>query len=892
MTAAPPLLAERVFALLVRDPDWRDAILGDLREEFVYMARRHGLPSARRWYWTQAMSIAAYRAVARVTGPRRSRRLAMPQPPEPRAGRLALLALDLKSAWRSLRHQPALSTTVIVVLALGLAANAAIFAMADAVVLRPFRYPGIERAVVVASDGHETFYDRESVAPGDFLDWRDNTGSVFERLAAIEFWDPQFLHDGPPQQLTGFRVSPELFEILAEPPVLGRALRAADARGGTATVVLSYEFWQRQFGGRRDVIGQQLRLAGAAHEVVGVMPAVFRVPYGSDVWAPLRMTPEARSQRSRGYLMVVGQLAGGVTVQASEQRLQAMLAAQRRAYPDTHAKREVSVRSFTEGFGDPGAGPFMIVWQVAAIVLLLVACANVANLLLARNTEREREFSVRLALGASGARLARQMLVEGGLLAASATLLALPLAWASLGLMRSAFPDAIIRFIPGWEFLRLEPRTFLATSAMAASAVLLFAIAPAWRAARQNVAAGLRTGSRQTGSAGRQRARAALATAQIALTLALLVAAGLSLSALYRVTEGPLGFDPTNVLTGRVSLPENRYQDPELRRQLVARVLVRLEQLPAVKTAGVTSILPYSGSDSSVSFWREEVTPRAADAVDTGRRRVTPSAFSALGIPLLGGRLLTEADRSGSVAVAVISQSLAATQWPGQPALGKRFRVASDGPLLTVVGVVGDIAQHWLVNTKRPSFYVPLAQDPPSGFHFVVRTVTDPLQVAAGLRAAVQAEDPELPVVALRSMEEVIADHTVGLRFAGRTLGVIAAISAVLAGVGIYSLMAFLMGRRTREMGVRMALGATQADVVRLSCRQALRLTVAGIGLGLVLAFFVGRGLESALFGVVTGNATLVAVLASVLAATALAAGYVPARRVSRTDPTIALRSE
>ena len=888
----PPLLAERALALAVGDPDWRDAILGDLREEFVCMARRHGLPYARRWYWGQALGVAAHRAVARVTRARRTAPMSMPEPPEPHADWLALLWHDLHSAWRSLQHQPALSLTVVAMLALGLAANATIFAQADAIVLRPFRYPGVDRAAVVASDSHQRFYDRESVAPGDFHDWRQQARDVFDRLAAIEWWDPQYLQDGPPQQLTGFRVSPELFEILGEAPLLGRTLIAADATGPTPAVVLGYEFWRRQFGGRADVLGQPLRLAGVTHQVVGVMPASFRVPYGSDVWAPLRLTPEAQAERARGYLTVVGRLAPGATVEAAEQRLQAILVEQRRAFPDSHAKREVSVRTFTDGFGDQGAGPFVAVWQIAAFVLLLVACANVANLLLARNTEREREFSVRLALGASGGRLARQLLVEGALLAATATALAFPLAWAALGMIRSTFPDSIIRFVPGWAYLQLEPRTLLATSALAAGAVLLFAITPAWRAAHQNVASGLRMGSRQTDGAGRQRTRGALAAAQIALTLALLVAAGLALSALYRVTEGPLGFNPTNVLVGRVSLPEDRYQDPESRRQLVARILARLDRLPSVKIAAATSVLPYSANDGSASFWREDVPPRQADATVVARRRATPSSFAALGIPLLAGRMISLADRHDGVRVAMVSQALAAKFWPGDIAVGKRFRVAADGPLITVVGIVGDVTQDWLVDSLRPAFYMPFDQDPTRNFYVVLRTVTDPIQLAAGLRAAVQAEDPELPVVGLKTMEGVIEDRTVGLRFAGRSLGVIAAISAILAAVGIYSLMAFLMGRRTREMGVRMALGATSGNVVWLSCRQAMRLTLAGIVVGLVLSYLVGRGLEAAMFGVVNSSATLVALLAAILTATALAASYVPARRVSRVDPTIALRSE
>jgi putative ABC transport system permease protein len=422
--------------------------------------------------------------------------------------------------------------------------------------------------------------------------------------------------------------------------------------------------------------------------------------------------------------------------------------------------------------------------------------------------------------------------------------------------------------------------------------VLLFAVTPALRASRQNVTSGLRIGGRLTDGAGRQRGRAVLACAQLALTLALLVAAGLSLRALYRVTEGPLGFDATNVLVGRVSLSGQRYEQPEPKRQFAERVLARLDRLPAISRSAVTNVLPYSGEDFQSRFWREDVPPREADAARAGGRSVTPSLFASLGVPLVSGRLLEASDRADTPPVAVVSRSMAERFWPNQPPLGKRFRTAPDGPLIEVVGVVGDVAQHWLVDPIRPSFYRPVAQQPPSSFYIVLRTVADPVQLSASLRAAVQAEDAELPVVGMRTMEGVIEDQTVGLRFAGRTLGVIAIVSGVLSSVGIYSLMAFLFGRRTREMGVRMALGATRGDVIRLACRQALRLTLAGVGVGLVLAFLVGRGLESVMFGLVTTSPALVAGLAALLTAIGLLASYLPARRVSRVEPTIALRAE
>ena len=432
----------------------------------------------------------------------------------------------------------------------------------------------------------------------------------------------------------------------------------------------------------------------------------------------------------------------------------------------------------------------------------------------------------------------------------------------------------------------------MATAATAAGTVILFGLAPAWRAARQNVSSGLRLGARTTDGRERQRARSALAACQIALTLALLVAAGLALSAVYRVTEGDLGFDQRQLLVGAVSLPEHRYPTPEARRQLVDRLLARLDAIPAVRSAAVTSILPYSGQDSSTSFWREDTPPRQADAADVSRRRVTPSAFDALQIPLLEGRRLDDNDRADGPPVALVSQALARRFWPARSAVGERFRIAADGPLITVVGVVGDVTQHWLVDPVRPTLYRPYAQDATANFSVLLKTATDPLQVGAGLRAAVQAEDAELPVAGLRTMEGVVEDSTVGLRFASRTLGVIAIVSGLLSAVGIYSLMSFLTGRRTREMGVRMALGATRRDVVQLACGQAARLIAAGLVAGLGLAFLVGRGLEAALFGVITGSAALSGGVALVLGLTALIASYVPARRVARVEPTIALRTE
>jgi putative ABC transport system permease protein len=816
----------------------------------------------------------------------------LPEPTAATGGLSGLLWYDLRQAWRSVWHHPGLSLTIVVVLGVALAANATTFGMADAIVLRPYRYSGMSRAVMIASDDHKRFFARDSVTPGDFIDWREQTRDVMDRLAAAEWWDPNFTKDGPPQQINGFLVSPAFFDIVGGHAALGRTLVETDDQSGEPVVVLSDAFWKRQFAGTADVLGRTIWLDAKPHKIVGVMAADFTVPYAPDVWAPRTFTPESRSDRKSGVLMVFGRLLPGVSPESAENRLQVVLAGQKRLYPDLYSKRLVSVRTFTEGMGDPGAGPFVAVFQISAFLLLLVACANVANLLLARNTERSRELAVRLALGAARGRLMWQLVLEALVLSGLASALAIPLVWAGLQAARAALPDAVIRFVPGVAYMSLQPMTIAATAALATIATLLAAAIPAWRAAGGSVSETLRPGTRVSDGAARQRGRVVLATAQIALTLALLATAGLTLSALYRVTDGPIGFDATSVLTGRVQLPEARYADVTKRRQFIDSALTTLKALPSVIDASVTTDLPYSGNYSFTKFWRESVQATVANAGDIIARSMTPTALDVVHVPLVSGRRLTEADTDSAPPVALVNQAAAAKFWPNESPLGQRFRTRPDGPPLTVVGVVGNVKQDWIALGADQVMYTPVTQEPPLGFAFMIRTAADPAQLAANLRAAVQAADPDQPVVGVKTLEQVVADKTSGLRFVANTLAVIAGISALLSSVGLYSLMSFLTTRRTREIGVRVALGATSWDVIKMTGSTAARLTASGIAIGLALAYLAGRALEQALFGVITANVPLAIGLGILLATVSMAASYVPARRAAAIEPTEALRTE
>jgi putative ABC transport system permease protein len=807
------------------------------------------------------------------------------------------LRQDLTYARRSLLHRPSLAATIVVVLGVGLAANATVFTIADALVLRPFRLEGVDRTVVARSfeQQDERLFDTSSVAPADYLEWRGQVRSLAP-LAAASYWNPNVTEAGEAEALAGVRVSASFFDVLGAAPAIGRGFTAADEQPGEVTrVIISHRLWARRFGSDRSVVGRTIRLDGRSAEVIGVAPERFNLPLGADVWGPLVIEGEALTDRRRGNLVVAGRLAPGATLATARAELEALAARQRAANPDTNAKRFVVVDTYTHAMSDPVARPFVAIWQVAALLLLAVAAANVVNLLLARAAERQQEFAVRLALGAGRARLMRQLLIEGGLLAAAASALALPLSAAALGLTRRAMPAAQERFVPGWERMELGPSTIAMTLALAAVLTVVITLAPAAQSASVTVIAGLRNGGR-TLTAGRRRAwgRALLAGSQIALTLALATAAGLGIDAVSRVTRLDLGFTPDHLLMARLLVPDDPYGDPERRRQFAGDVLARLSSVPSVRAAAVSSAVPHGFMMTSRSFMKEgAVAPPGESPPLVDLQRVSDGYFAAMQLPLLAGRLFGSEDTPSGPATAVVSASLARRQWPGgDDPLGRRFRFAADAPWLTVVGVVGDVPFSWIERGRVALVYRPASQEPPFSMHFVVRTVADPLAAAGELRRAIAAADRNVPIQELAPMLEMIDERSAGLLLAARTLTTIGLISVLLAVVGVYSLMSYLTSRRTLEIGVRMACGATASEVLRELVRPAARIALAGIAAGALLALALGQAMQSVLFGSVVADAWLVAGLALALGAAALAASIVPARRLAAIDPSTALRSE
>jgi putative ABC transport system permease protein len=891
----PPRPAERLLAASIRDHAWRDSIVGDLREEFADLSSRTSRPAARRWYWRQALSIGGRGLASRLGAVRLSRDswLTAAEPDMTASWRVGLTR-DCRHAWRALSRRPATSAVIVLTLALTLAVNSTVFALLDALLLRPYRFPTVDRlAVVMSASPQDPIPDGESVAPADFREWRSEVRTL-RYLSAAGWWDANLSGIDTPQQVPGYRVTADFFDALGVPLALGRDfVRDEETPGQHRRAILGHQLWERQFAANPDVVGQTVRVDGEPYVVVGIAPPRFAIPDGAQIWAPLAYSTEEWNQRRRGYLRVFGQLADGASLEQARAEVTALVERQQRDHPETNGSRPVTVVDFQRGMADPGAGPFIGTVQAAALLLMLIACANIANLLLARGTERTQEYGVRLALGAGRGRLAWQMFLEGGALAAIAVVLALPLAWALIGASRASIPEAVIRFIPGFQYIQVSPLLFAAMALTAAGATLLFALLPAVHAARAGASDGLRQGARSfTASRRRHWIRSALATSQLALTLALLFGSVLALAAANRAIDGVFGFDKRNLLVARLMLPERAYADPEHRRQFITTVLDRMHAIPAVSEAAMISNLPYAGGNATLEFWPEGVLLKTRDVRYVDYRRASASYLSTMRIPLVSGRWFDAGDRAETQAVAVVSRSLADRYWPNEDPVGRRFKLKANGDWITIVGVAGDVLHDWFQQRRAPTVYRPLSQDAPYAHAFVVRTIGEPTSVAGDLRRAVASADADQPLIDVKSMEKHIADRTAGITFVARALGFVAVIAFVFAITGLYSLMAFIGSRRTQEIGVRIALGAGWWHVIRLATAQAVRITAVGIIAGAVMAAALGRVMESVLAAGISSSLWYLAGLIVLLTVVALTAAYFPARRAAAIDPTIALRAE
>lgn len=894
-SVAPPRRLERWLAAALAGERFRDDLLGDLAEEHARRRASAGGARAATWYAAEALRLALRFAPQRFED-RLWRRFARRRSNLPEEGPMSTWTFDFRLSWRALAKRPAPALLVVATLAVGLGANAAVFGLIDAMILHPFSFAESERLIRLSETTPNGEFDRSNLSPANFLDYRAESAGVVEALVGFEWWDANLRGSEAPEKVQGFFVSVEHFDALRLRPALGRFFRPADGEpGAPPVVVLGHALWRRQFGADPSIVGRALDIDGGSYTVVGVAPEKMSFPTGSELWAPLVIAGDVAQVRDRHYLGAFGRLVDGVELDQAAARY--ALVAERIAAqaPEAMRDRGTATRTLAAGFRDVGAGPIFGLFQASALFVLMIGWINVANLLLARGQERQRELAMLDALGAGRARVVRLLVCESALLAGGAALASLPIAAFGLKLMRDMIPPSLAKFVVGWEAIGLDWRTLAITFALATLSLVAVGAWPALRASRPGAGILLRDGGR-TGSAGvrRQRGRDALVVAEIAVALALVVAAALAVRAARELGSGPQGYDPDRLYTFKVALPESRYADPAARRDYVERALARLAAFPGVESVTAANLLPATGENTGrivAVEGGEEPNPATAPHADL--RAVSPSYFATLGLPLVDGRGLRESDGAGATPVAVVSRSMAARYWPGREAIGQRFRAGdADSPWITVVGIAGDHLHHWFSRRDAPTFFVPYAQLPRYGVSFALRLRDGQPEPAREVRAAMAAIDPLQPVFDLRPQRASIRDNTLGLRLVSGVMSIFAGVALLLAVTGVYGVMAYRVSLRRQEFGVRIALGASAADVLRMTLGQSMRLAAVGLAVGLAASLAVGRAVGATLRGAADLDATLALGAAAALAAVTFVAALVPARRALAADPADVLRAE
>ncbi|MGH9541652.1 MAG: ABC transporter permease [Terriglobales bacterium] len=814
------------------------------------------------------------------------------------------LLRDLRHGLRLLRQDAGFAVIAILTLALGIGANTAIFSVVDAVLLRPLPFPHSEQLVSIRESSRS--FPSMSVAYPDYLDWAKQN-HVFSSVAAFQ-WDGYNLTGvGEPAAIQAGAVSASYFPTLGVAPLIGRTFSPAeDSAGAGATVVLSYKLWQQRFGGDRRWLGRAITLDGQSYTVIGVMPASFSGAFsqfaGNDVqlWVPLGRKAGLAANKylmSRGNHPGINDLARlkpGMTLAQARADMETIARRLDRQYPDSNTGEGVNLLSLKErAVGN--TRPALLALLAAVGFVLLIACANVANLQLARAATRRKEFAIRAALGASRGRLVRHMLTESVALACLGGLLGLGLAGALIALAPKIIPASV----PRTAQLALDWRVLLFTLAISLATGVLFGLAPAAHGPERDLQGELKEGGRSSraGLTG-QRVRAALVVAEAALSLVLLLGAGLLLRSFWRLSHVNPGFDARGVLTFSISLPPSRYpKDPQIV-SLFRRAVERMSHLPGVSAAGAIMPLPLGGSDWENSFQlpdRPKFPPGQTPSTDFAM--VTSDYFRSMRIPLLRGRYFTDADDAQAPKVAIVDRGFADKYWPGRDPIGQRIAMAKD--VLSIVGVVPHVELEDLsgasVVDKLPEMYVPQAQHAIHDMTFVLRAapgLADPANLTSAAKAAISALDPDLPVYDIKTLSSIISNSLGNSRLSLILIGLFALLALVLAAVGIYGVMSYMVTQQAHDIGIRMALGAQRGDVLGLVLRQGLRLAVPGLVLGLAAALALGRLLAGFLFGVrPTDPATFVAI-ALLLLAVALVACYLPARRATGVDPLVALRYE
>jgi putative ABC transport system permease protein len=807
---------------------------------------------------------------------------------------------DLRFAFRMLRKNLGFSAIAIATLALGIGANTAVFSVVDSVILRPLAYREADRLFVI----HEVVPKFSYLAPlipinaMHFREWRKSTQS-FDQLALIGGVTFNLTGSGEPERIPAARVTPNLFPMLGVQAQLGRTfLEAEDQPGRDRVVLLNDELWRRRFAADPGVVGRKIMLDGQPYEIVGVLPAGFHFPKLNQLvamtvaeerpqlWKPFGLRDDELHPVGDFNFSSIARLKQGVSPARALSELNVVQARIANQIPEKMELRAALVPLQDQMTGRSRTGLELMLAAVAAV--LLIGCVNIANLLLARATGRRREIAIRSAMGAGSGRLVRQALAESLLLAGMGGAFGMAVAYAAIRLILAHAPVDL----PRMDEVHPDARLLLFTVSISALAGVLFGILPAWRFARTDPQEAMRSGARGS-TAGRRSGglRSLLVGLEVGLSAMCLIAGGLLLHSFVKLTHVDRGFEAERIVTVALNLPGSRYPNLEKRAAFLQSLLERVKSLPGVTVAGISNMLPLTGEGNNNLLALEGANVPMADRPIADIRQVNPEYFRTMGIPLRAGRIFSEADRERKIAL--VSALTAARLWPGENAIGKHFRQGSDdSPLLEVVGVVGDVRGVSLNKAPALTVYLPYWQRFFSQASLAVRTAMDPLGAASAIRAAIRQIDPELPIPAFRTMEEVVAESVAQRRFQMSLVLLFAVVAMLLASLGIYGVVSYSVAQRTNEMGIRMALGARPAAIRRMVLRQGLLPVAIGLGAGVSASMALGRLLGSLLFGVSTGDPITILGVVGLLAAVAAAATLVPAHRATHVDPVTALRWE
>jgi putative ABC transport system permease protein len=803
---------------------------------------------------------------------------------------------DVRFALRMFGKNPAFTAVAALALALGIGANTAIFSVVDAILLRPLSFKNPEQLVMIFENATHLGFPKNTPSPANFLDWRKQS-TLFDGMAAFAEQSFNLTGVGEPERLDGRRVSANLFDLLGVRAIVGRTFVPQEDQPGTKVAVLNEALWKRRFGGDTGVIGQAITLNGESYTVVGVVRSATQLPafgkWRDQIWVPLAFSSEEAGNRGNHFLEVVARMKRGVTLAQAQAEMETIMARLAREYPVYNTRIGAVVRPLHEEIvGD--IKPALLILLGAVVFVLLIACANVANLLLARAAVRQKEIALRLALGADRGRLTRQLLVESIILSLLGAVVGLGFAYAGLSVLIHFVPPEILQT----DTIAINARVLIFTLAVAILTGLVFGLVPAAQASHFNLNDSLKEGGRDSGVGVRgKRLRSGLVIAEISVSFILLIGAGLLINSFMHLRNLDPGFRADHLLTLTVNLSEVKYPDTQKRVAFFDEVLRRVRELPGVQSAAAAGNLPYTYNGDSMGISVEGIPDPPPDQwPDVIFRTVGPGYFSTMGIPLVRGRDFTDRDTLDTTRAVVISEKTAKHYWPNQDPIGKRLKPGestSNRPWRTVIGVVKDVRQNDFVAEPKMEMYLSFRQmESLTANALVVRTAVDPRTLAASVRTAIWSVDKDQPVANIDSMEHIVAGAVARQRFSMLLLAIFAGLALVLAAVGIYGVMSYAVAQQTREIGIRMALGAKRSDVLAMTIKQALKLVATGLVCGLAIAFVLTRVMTGLLFEISATDPLTFISIAFVLLGVALFASYIPALRATRIDPMIALRAQ